>query len=90
MNEYDDYPDLPPVSALDRLDLDDLEPYRFLVTDEDVEATRPAVHGMHQAVAYYLAHLGPDVVTLVTAKILIAGRSIIYEAMNAGEGRDSS
>ncbi|OHU35721.1 hypothetical protein BKG80_23505 [Mycobacteroides chelonae] len=80
--QHDDYPDLPPISLGDRFDLDDLQPEHFYITDAELAATRPAVHGLHQAVAYYLGHLGEDEVLRVTARILIAGRGIIEEAMN--------
>lgn len=80
--QHDDYPDLPPISREDQFDLDDLQPEHFYTTGAELAATRPAVHGVHQAVAYYLGHLVEDEVLRVTARILIAGRGIIEEAMN--------
>ncbi|RIS62532.1 hypothetical protein [Mycobacteroides abscessus] len=79
---HDDYPDLPPISLGDQLDLDDLQPEHFTITDEALAASRPAVHGLFYAVRYQLGHLGEDVVTRVTAKILLAGRDIIEDALN--------
>ncbi|MBN7483799.1 hypothetical protein [Mycobacteroides abscessus] len=80
--EHDDYSDLPPISLGDRIDLDDLQPEHFTITDADLAASRPAVHGLYRAVQYHLGHLGEDVVTRVTARILIAGRDIIEQARN--------
>lgn len=80
--EHDDYSELPRISLGDRIDLDDLQPEHFYITDADLAATRPAVQGLWQVVSYHLGHLGEEVVTRVTAKILIAGRDIIEQARN--------
>lgn len=37
----------------------------------DLAASRPAVQGLWQAVQHHLGYLGEDVVTRVTARILI-------------------
>lgn len=81
MTMPDDYPDLPPISLGDRFDLDELQPEHFYTTGAELAATRPAVHGLHQAVAYYLGHLGEDEVLKVTSRILIAGQGIIEQAL---------
>ncbi|MBN7314996.1 hypothetical protein [Mycobacteroides abscessus] len=84
--EHDPYSDLPPISLGDRIDLDDLQPEHFTITDEALAASRPAVHGLFHAVRYQLGHLGEDEVVRVTARILIAGRDIIQEALkNSGD-----
>ncbi|SLH96844.1 Uncharacterised protein [Mycobacteroides abscessus subsp. abscessus] len=59
-------------------------PAHFTITDADLAASRPAVHGLFHAVRYQLGHLGEDEVVRVTAKILLAGRDIIEQAMNNG------
>ncbi|BBZ83081.1 Uncharacterised protein [Mycobacteroides abscessus subsp. massiliense] len=89
--EYDPYSDLPPIPPGDRIDLDDLQPEHFTITDADLAATRPAVHGLYQAVHYHLGYLGEEVVMRVTAHILLTGRDIIEQARNnSGDvtGRD--
>lgn len=80
--EHDPYSDLPPISLGDRIDLDDLQPEHFTITDADLAATRPAVQGLWHAVSYHLGYLGEEVITRVTARILIAGRDIIEQARN--------
>lgn len=80
--QHDPYSDLPPISLGDRIDLDDLQPAHFYITDADLSATRTAVQGLYQAVHYHLGYLGEEVVTRVTARILIAGRDIIEQARN--------
>ncbi|PVB18611.1 hypothetical protein [Mycobacteroides abscessus] len=62
--------------------MDDLQPEHFTITDEALAASRPAVHGLFHAVRYQLGHLGEDEVIRVTARILIAGRDIIEQALN--------
>lgn len=66
----DEYPDLPPISLGDRIDLDDLQPEHFTITDADLAASRPAVHGLYRAVQYHLGHLGEDVVTRLVREYL--------------------
>lgn len=82
MTEHDDYSDLPPISLGDRIDLDDLQPEHFTITDEALAASRPAGCGLFHAVRYQLGHLVEDEVVRVTAKILLAGRDIIEQALN--------
>lgn len=80
---HDDYSDLPPISLGDQLDLDDLQPEHFTITDEALAASRDGeVLGLFHAVRYQLGHLGEDEVIRVTAKILLAGRDIIEQALN--------
>lgn len=82
----DPYPDLPPMSLVDQLDLDDLQPEHFYITPEAMTASKGVDTAVASVVRHHLGHLGEDEVLRVTARILIAGRGIIEEAMkNSGD-----
>lgn len=82
MTAHDDYPELPPISLADRIDLDDLQPEHFYITTEAMSVSKGVDVAVARVVRHHIGHLGEDEVLKVTARILIAGRGIIEDALN--------
>ncbi|SHT48541.1 hypothetical protein [Mycobacteroides abscessus] len=79
----DPYPELPPLSLVDQLDLDDLQPEHFHITTEAMTASKGVDTAVARVVRHHIGYLGEDEVIRVTARILIAGRGIIEQARDS-------
>lgn len=80
--EMDRYPDLPPISTAQRLEIEALHPSLFLLTPPQLQAANAVSSAIGSLVAEHFAHYSPDERSELVHRACLAVRDTLNAALH--------